>query len=146
MDTPTTADARTIEREIRIAARPGTVFAYFTDPLRMVRWMGHKVDLDPRPGGVLRIDYNGADVARGVFVEVDPPRRIVFTWGWDMPGDPVPPGASTVEVTLTPDGDGTIVRLLHHGLPSAAVDGHREGWDHFLPTLRGAAEDESAAA
>ena len=145
MDTPTTADARDIERELRIAAPPATVFAYFTDPARMVRWMGRTVDLDPRPGGVLRIAYNGTDIARGAFVEVDPPRRVVFTWGWEMPGDSVPAGASTVEVTLTPAGDGTIVRLIHHGLPSDAVDGHTEGWDHFLPALRGAVEEESAA-
>lgn len=145
MDTPTTADAEAIEREVRIAARPDTVFAYFTDPARMVRWMGTTVDLDPRPGGMLRIDYNGTDIVRGAFVEVDAPRRIVFTWGWEMPGDPVPPGASTVEVTLTPDGDDTIVRLVHHGLPSSAVGGHTQGWDQFLPTLLAAAEAEAAA-
>ena len=91
----TTADATTIEREVRIAARPETVFAYFTDPDRMRRWMGRTVDLDPRPGGAFRIDYNGEDIASGTYVEVDPPRRVVFTWGWEAPGDPVPPGAST---------------------------------------------------
>ena len=58
----TTADATTIEREVRIAARPETVFPYFTDPERMRRWMGRTISLDPRPGGALRIDYNGEDI------------------------------------------------------------------------------------
>jgi uncharacterized protein YndB with AHSA1/START domain len=129
------APAPAIERELRIAASPEIVFAYFVDPAKMVRWMGRSADLEPTLGGRFHIDYNGSDVVSGTYLEVDPPRRVVFSWGWEMPGDPVGPGASTVEVTLTPDGDGTLVRLRHHGLPADAIDGHAEGWDHFLPTL-----------
>jgi uncharacterized protein YndB with AHSA1/START domain len=125
----------TIERELTIAASPETVFTYFVDPERIVRWMGRTAELDPTPGGIYRIDYNGTDIARGEFVEVDPPRRVVFTMGWEAPGDATPPGSSTVEVTLTPEGDGTRVRLRHVGLPVEAVTGHTEGWDYFLPTL-----------
>ena len=139
--TPTTADPTTIEREVRIRARPETVFPFFTDPARITRWMGRTAELDPRPGGRFRIDYNGTDIVSGTFVEVDPPRRVVFTWGWEMPGDPLPPGASTVEVTLTPDGDDTIVRLRHSGLPEEAVEGHAVGWDQFLPSLASALAD-----
>ena len=139
MDTvPTTADATSIEREIRVAARPATVFPYFTDPALMTRWMGRTAQLDPRPGGQFRIDYNGSDIASGAYVEVDPPRRVVFTWGWEALGDPLPPGGSTVEITLTADGDGTIVRLRHTGLPAESVEGHAVGWDQFLPSLAGA--------
>lgn len=141
----TTADATTIEREVRIAARPETVFTYFTDPERMRRWMGRTITLDPRPGGALRIDYNGEDIASGTFVEVDPPRRVVFTWGWEAPGDPVPPGASTVEVDLAADGDGTLVRLRHLGLAAESVEGHTVGWDQFLPSLVAAAAAEVGA-
>jgi len=138
---PTMAIAETgsIERELTIAARPEIVFAYFVDPERIVRWMGRTAELDATPGGLFRIDYNGTDIVRGTFVEVDAPRRVVFTWGWEAPGDPTPPGASTVEVTLTPDGDGTRVQLRHFGLPPESVDGHAEGWDYFLPTLAEAA-------
>ena len=140
MTTPsTTADAGsagTIERELRIAARPETVFRFFTDPERMVRWMGRTAELDPRPGGRFRIDYNGSDIAVGSYLVVDPPRRVVFTWGWEAPGDVTPPGASTVEVTLDPDGEtGTRLRLRHTELPLDAVAGHAEGWDQFLPAL-----------
>jgi uncharacterized protein YndB with AHSA1/START domain len=128
-------DAGSLERELLIAARPETVFPYFTDPERIVRWMGTTAELEPTPGGIFRIDYNGTDVARGEYLEVDPPRRLVFTWGWEAPGDATPPGASTVEVTLTPDGTGTRVTLRHSGLPIDAVAGHGVGWDQFLPTL-----------
>ena len=124
-----------IEREIHIAASPETVFMFWTDPTRMARWMGRDIRLDPRPGGEFRIDYNGSDIASGAFVEVDPPHRLVLTWGWEAEGDPTPPGASTVEVTLAADGDGTILRLRHSGLVPEAVDGHAVGWDQFLPGL-----------
>jgi uncharacterized protein YndB with AHSA1/START domain len=59
----------------------------------------------------------------------------VFTWGWEAEGHPIPPGSSEVEVTLVPDGDGTLVRLVHRGLPDEAVQQHAEGWDFFLPRL-----------
>ena len=141
----TTADAATIVREVRIAARPETVFPYFTDPERMRRWMGRTISLDPRPGGALCIDYNGEDIVRGAFIEVDPPRRVVFTWGWEAAGDPVPPGASTIEVDLSPDGDGTLVRLRHLGLPAESVEGHSVGWDQFLPGLVAAVAADATA-
>jgi len=135
---PTPGVALAIEREIRVEASPDTVFSYFVDPERIIRWMGTTATLEPRPGGDFRIDYNGKDIARGTYLVVDPPRRVVFSWGWEMTGDPVPPGASTVEVTLAPSGRGTIVHLRHSGLPPASIDGHVEGWDYFLPTLAGA--------
>ena len=139
MDGSTLAADEIIEREVRIAAPPETVFAFWTDPTRMARWMGRNIRLDPRPGGEFRVDYNGSDIVRGAFVTVDPPTRIVLTWGWEAPGDPTPPGASTVEVDFMPDGDGTILRLRHSGLVPDAVNGHAEGWDYFLPSLVAAA-------
>ena len=139
MDGSTLAADEIIEREVRIAAPPETVFAFWTDPTRMARWMGRDIRLDPRPGGEFRVDYNGSDIVRGAFVTVDPPTRIVLTWGWEAPGDPTPPGASTVEVDFMPDGDGTILRLRHSGLVPDAVSGHAEGWDYFLPSLVAAA-------
>ena len=141
MDEPTATLEGVIEREIRIQARPETVFAFWTDPAKMARWMGRDIRLEARPGGELRIDYNGSDIASGQFVEVDPPSRIVLTWGWEAPGDPTPPGASTIEVDFVPDGAATIVRLRHSGLPAEALDGHAIGWDQFLPQLADVAKD-----
>lgn len=126
------------EHEIRIEASPETVFAFFTDAEKMRRWKGRAAHLDARPGGVYRVDISDRDVAVGEYIEVDPPRRVVFTWGWEG-NEQVPPGSSTVEVTLTPDGDGTIVRLVHRGLPAGAVPVHADGWLHYLPRLQMAA-------
>ena len=133
------SEDQVVEREIRIDARPETVFPYFTDPAKMVRWKGKSATLDPRPGGIFRVDITGRDVARGEYVQVVPPSVVVFTWGWEGEGSAVPPGSSTVEVSLIPDGDGTIVRLRHLGLPADQGDPHAEGWDHYMPRLAAAA-------
>ena len=132
--TQTTTD--TIERTITIAARPETVFNLLTDPARMTEWMGRSVAAEPRPGGLIRVDYNGFDVMRGEFVEVTPYSRVVYTFGWEsLAADRLRPGASTVEFSLSPEGDGTILRLVHRGLPELARPGHDEGWEMFLTQL-----------
>lgn len=128
-----------IVRELRIDAAPETVFDFFTDPQKLVRWKGRLASLDPRPGGEFLVDFNGEDIAAGEYVEIDRPHRVVFTWGWKAPGHPIPPGTSRVEVTLTPDGDGTFVRFVHSGLPEPAVGEHAKGWDRYLPRLQIAA-------
>lgn len=63
-------------------------------------------------------------MAAGRVVAVEPDRRIVLTWGYEGDGQAVPAGASTVEITLEPDPDGTRVRLRHLA-----------GWRHALATL-----------
>jgi uncharacterized protein YndB with AHSA1/START domain len=137
-----------IEHEVRVAASPETVFAYFTDPTRMVQWMGDEATLDPRPGGACRIVFQPAqplvernEVAMsGEFVEVDPPRRIVFTWGFETEMFATPPQSTAVEISLTPDGEETVVRLVHRRLHPEAVAFHRTGWEHYLPRLATVAE------
>ncbi len=128
-----------VEREIRIAASPETVLSFLTDPAKMTQWMGTQVTLDPRPGGIYRVQINEETVARGEYVEVSD-QQVVFSFGWEGDESPVPPGSSTVEVTLTPDGDGTVVRLQHSGLPAPAREQHAEGWEHYLARLAAAAE------
>lgn len=124
-----------LELERRIEARPETVFAYFVDPVRYARWMGVDVELDPQPGGRYQVRVPQGYTAMGEFREVDPPRRVVFTWGWEG-HDTVPPGTTEVAVTLTPDGDGTIVRLVHTNLPSPdEVSSHTFGWNRYLDRL-----------
>ena len=136
------SEALIIEREIRIAARPETVFSFFTDPAKITQWKGEAADLTPEPGGVFRVEFDKDNVARGEFIEVVPPQRVVFTWGWEDPSNPIRPGSSTVEVSLVPDGGGTIVRLIHRGLPPEAVTKHAEGWDLYLPRLATAVSAE----
>jgi uncharacterized protein YndB with AHSA1/START domain len=127
------AEVDYVEKEVRIAARPEVVFEFFTDPVKMVRWKGVDAMLDPRPGGTYRVNVTGKEIALGEYVEIVPHNRIVFTWGWE--GSPIAPGSTRVEITLTPDGDGTILRLRHSGLAGEAALQHAEGWDHFLPRL-----------
>jgi uncharacterized protein YndB with AHSA1/START domain len=129
-----------VEREVQINARPETVFAFFIDPAKMVRWKGVDAMLDPRPGGIYQVNVTGTAIARGEYLEVVPYTRIVFTWGWLDEGHPVPPGSTTVEVSLEPVGNGTRVRLRHSGLTGEAALQHTEGWEHFLPRLAAAAE------
>lgn len=97
--------------------------------------MGAGASLDPKPGGSFRLDVDGEHFAAGEYVEVDPPRRIVMTWGWERRAD-VAPGSTLVEITLTPDGDGTLLRLRHTDLPSEAsrLD-HTDGWNRYLGNL-----------
>ena len=85
----------------------------------MTRWKGSSATLDPRPGGIYHVEVTGRDVARGQYVEVTPFSRVVFTWEWESEGGPVSPGASTVEITLIPDGAGTILRVA--GCDSSVV-------------------------
>jgi uncharacterized protein YndB with AHSA1/START domain len=119
-----------------IKARPATVFSFFTDRDRWLSWQGISAEIDARPGGVFRMNVRGDGWASGQFTAVEPYRRIVFTWGWEGPDSPVPPGSSTVEVTLEPDGDdGTLLTLVHSGLPLPALGIHRDGWKHYLDRL-----------
>jgi uncharacterized protein YndB with AHSA1/START domain len=133
-----------VEREVRIDAPPEVIFKFFVDPEQLIRWKGVEATLDPRPGGIYRVNVTGADVVRGEYVEVSPYERVVFTWGWEGEGNPVPPGSSTVEITLVPDGAATLVRLRHHGLPGGPEDRHAEGWEHYLARLAGVAAGRDA--
>ena len=126
-----------VEREIRVEAAPETVFPFFTDPEKMVRWIGVGATLDPRPGGVFKLNTIAGYFFAGDYLAVEPHRRIVFTWGYgNFPEEPnpMPPGSSTVEVELVPDGNATIVRLTHR-VPAELADFHAMGWEHYLDRL-----------
>lgn len=119
----------------RIAAAPATVFSYLVEPSKFAAWMGVGAELDPRPGGRVRIDVDGEHIAVGEFVEVEPPHRVVMTWGWEN-NDAVPPGSTTVEISLTPDGDGTVLHLRHRELPSDEQrQSHHAGWILYVGKL-----------
>jgi uncharacterized protein YndB with AHSA1/START domain len=130
---------REIAQSVRIDASPSTVFRYFVDPARMCAWMGVDAVAEARPGGAYRVNVTGRDVAVGEYVEVVPDERVVWSWGFEG-SDVMPPGSTTVEVTLVPDGDATVVRLRHLDLPTEErVQRHRAGWGHYLPRLAVAA-------
>jgi uncharacterized protein YndB with AHSA1/START domain len=131
------ADGQTIDLEIIIDAPPETVFDFFVDPRLMRRWMGGHVVLEPSNGGRFSVDI-GSSHARGSFVEVERPQRVVFTWGWEG-SELVPPGSSTVTLILEPKDGGTLVRLTHADLPSGEDIRHTHGWNHYLGRLTKAA-------
>ena len=118
---------------IRIDAEPAEVFPYLTDAGLIVRWMGDWADLDPTPGGKVALDITGVPI-RGEYLVVEPPHRLVFTWG-AAGSDSLPPGSTTVEIRLRADGDGTLLELAHRDLPPDEAPQHDLGWGHFLARL-----------
>jgi uncharacterized protein YndB with AHSA1/START domain len=133
-----TSEALEVRREVEIAASPETVWQFLVDPDKAHLWWGRSITLDPRPGGALRIEVTPRSIAAGEIVEIDPPRRLVYTWGWEVGGGAefVPPGSSTVEIDLEPAGEGTNLRLVHRGLPNEdAAAAHAQGWEHYLGRL-----------
>jgi uncharacterized protein YndB with AHSA1/START domain len=129
--------AEALTASVHIDARPEVVFAYFTEPEAMVRWMGDSAVLDATPGGEFSVDVNGVPV-RGRYLEVDPPHRLVVSWG-HAGSARLPPGASIVEVRLDPVGDGTEVHVTHRDLPEPDAAGLARGWSQFLARLAAAA-------
>lgn len=134
---PTPADD--VIREVRIAARPEDVFPYFTDPGKLAAWKAATAELDARPGGRFRMDVTGrGDVAEGEYLDIDPPHRISFSWRWasDQPGGgSTAPAPSMVEITLTAVGGGTLLRLVHRGIPLPEREASAAGWVHYLARL-----------
>lgn len=123
-----------LTKEIWIDAAPDKVFPYLVQPELLTTWIGEESWNDPRPGGLFRLKFPQS-IVRGEFVDVDPPRRVVYTWGREE-GDSMPVGSTTVAFDLEAENGGTRVRLRHTGLPSAhEVEQHTEGWEHFLPKL-----------
>ena len=118
---------------IDIVAVPEVVFEYLVTDTGMTSWMGQWASLDPVPGGEFAVDIAGYPV-RGMFLEVDRPRRVTVSWGFAGSAS-LPPGTSTVSFELTPTSDGTRVEVVHTDLPAHEVPGHIEGWRHFLPRL-----------
>lgn len=125
------------ETEVDIDAPVAEVFRHLTDPAAMARWMGQHADLDPVPGGGFAVDINGVPV-RGEYRVVEPPHRVVVSWGVAGSTD-LPPGSTEVEFTLRPTPTGTRLRLVHRGLPGDQLDAHGTGWSHFLPRLAASA-------
>ena len=137
-------ETRTIKVERRMNGSPEVAFAYFTDPAKHVLWQGTDVELDPTPGGTYVVQMTPNSRIRGRYVEVDFPRRIVLEWGIEADPDPempavvysVPARSTTVEISFTPDGDATIVRLVQSGLTDDAAAGFTVfGWKGYLERL-----------
>jgi uncharacterized protein YndB with AHSA1/START domain len=134
--------------EQRYAATPARVFRAWTHPdvLRVwwaaaSHWEGAFAEIDLRVGGAYRlgmcdVDNDAVYIVGGTFIEIDEPRRLVYTWTWET--TPELPGSedSLVTVDFVADGSETIVRLNHTRFKTAEVrDMHRTGWQGCLDNL-----------
>lgn len=139
--TDITTDTTTIEQTVRIDASPETVWSFWTEPERLAEWWGTEAEVVAEPGGILRVVMEAGPIMRGAFTELDPPHRLVFTFGWEQhqPGEPLAPGSTRVEVTMTPEEGGTLVVLRHSEMPSTHAADHEKGWHHYLGECRTAA-------
>src|SRR6202035_1758660 len=108
-----------VRRETHIAAPCATVFAFLTDPEKILRWMGAEASTEAHPGGLYLVKGIHGRQARGAFREVVPVHRLAYSFGWDGI-EAVPPGSSLVEIDLIDQDGGTLVRFSHSGLPDAA--------------------------
>jgi uncharacterized protein YndB with AHSA1/START domain len=129
------AESGVIRRELFVEADQATVFAFLTDPDKLMRWMGTQCQLDAKPGGVYLVNVTGRDVARGEFEEVTPNSRIVYSFGWDSGAMGVPPGSTKVQIDLAAKERGTQLIFVHSGLPEPAIRSHTDGWTHYLGRL-----------
>jgi len=120
-----------------------TLWNALLTPEGMSHWMGAKmaktgpIDVDLRVGGTYTIEMHGdsGELHRvsGEYLELDPPRRAVFSWAWYTTPDRV----SRVTYALSPQADGrTMLTLTHERLFSEEVaDNHAQGWTLSLESL-----------
>jgi uncharacterized protein YndB with AHSA1/START domain len=130
-----------VDRTVVIQAAPDTVFRFLTDTPYWARWWGAGSTIDARPGGRLLIRYPDGTEASGEVLEVHPPERIVFTYGY-VSGKLIPPSGSRVTIRLEPDAAGTRVHLTHEVADAAVRDEHVQGWRYQLSLFGNVVADE----
>ena len=135
----------TAETSVLVPLDPDETFALLTEPERLRRWQAVTARVELRAGGEYRWTIIPGHTASGTITEVEPGKRLVFTWGWEDSED-LPPGASTVTITLEPTEGGTRVNLVHSGLTPAQAEGHLQGWNHYGERLVAAARNGDAGA
>ena len=122
------------DKSVLVPLNADETFALITEPDRLRRWQVVTARVDLRAAGDYRWTIIPGNSAAGTFTEVEPGRRVVFTWGWEGSAD-LPPGASTVIITLEAAAGGTMVHLVHEGLTGEQEASHAEGWTHYLGRL-----------
>lgn len=138
-----------IEKTALLPVSADEAFALITQPDRLRRWLAVSARVDLRAGGEFRWALTPMAVASGTVIEVDPGKRIVLGFAFDAADQP---RTDTLTITIEPVEGGTLVRLVHEGLPEDHADGVLEGWTHFFERLERAAvtgdagPDEWAAA
>jgi uncharacterized protein YndB with AHSA1/START domain len=131
---------RLIDKTIFIDAAPEHVYELLIEAESLMEWMAPQARSDPRPGGELTWTHQAGDSVVGRFIDLVPARRVVFSFGWDRPDVEVPAGSTVVEIDLTPQRGGTVLRLVHRGLAGPMADAHDGGWNNYLSRLAALAE------
>ncbi len=137
-------ETRTLRVDRVFRATRERVYAAFTDPALLAQWWGPEgvhapdVRMEVREGGAWRTvmrNSEGTDfIVSGVYVQLQPTSRIVFTWGWEEDG--ARGHESLVEIELQDHPDGTSLSLTHAIFESAeSRDNHGQGWASSLDCL-----------
>ena len=134
----------TMDRRVVIAAPRDLVFRYFTDSERWARWWGKGSTIDPRPEGEVNITHPNGVQMGGRVVEIDPPEKIVFTYGYRS-GTPIPEGGSLVTIRLAEHADGTELNLSHAFGETSMRDEHIQGWRYQLAVFGNVTTNEARA-
>jgi uncharacterized protein (TIGR03086 family) len=134
----------TAEKSVLVPLDADATFALLTEPERLRRWQAVTARVELRAGGEYRWTIVPGHTASGTITEVEPGKRLVFTFGWEDSDSTPAPGGSTVTITLEPAEGGTNVRLVHTGLTPEEAVGHLEGWTHYAERLARAAADGDA--
>ena len=134
-----------VEREVYIEARPELVWTAVTQPESFVRWYAFGgAEIDLRPGGRLVMRWDEHGEYRGFVEKVEPGRRFAFRYAVDPGVEPAPGNSNLVEFTITPEGEGTRLRVVESGFERLAVSDEErikrieeseQGWDGGLAAL-----------
>ncbi|TJZ74376.1 TIGR03086 family protein [Rhodococcus oryzae] len=131
------------DRTVEVALEPDAAFELISRPERLRRWLTVAARVDLRQGGRYRWTVVPGHSASGTFEEVVPGQRLKLRWWWED-SDDLPPGGSTVAMTLTPHDGSTEIRWVHDGLTDAQAPSHAEVWNHYLDRLAVAARSGDA--
>ena len=129
---------RLAEQQVVLDAPIEQVYHHLTTEEGLLRWMAVEAVVEPVAGGRLQWTHENGATMIGRFIELDPPRRVVFAYGWkdDLMG--VAPESTTVEIDLMETGGKTTLSLVHRSIPEDVIADHERGWLFFLSRLQGA--------
>lgn len=130
-----------LDRDVVIQAPRENVFRFLTDTPRWATWWGAGSTIDAREGGNLLIRLPGGVDVSGEILEVKPPERMVFTYGF-LKGDPVPPGGSRVTIRLDPHELGTHLHVTHEFAEKGVRDDFVQGWRYQLALFSNVVADD----
>jgi uncharacterized protein YndB with AHSA1/START domain len=143
-----------IEREVVVAASPQRLWEVLTRPEHIGRWFeGMEPQVDLRPGGAMVLNSQEFGKIHCIVDKVEPPRVFAYRWA-RHPDTPVTEGTATqVEFTLTPEGEGTRLRLVETGFSrtdavkvdqARHAEANNQGWRQVLDSLRRYVEQPTA--